>query len=110
LDSLLSKPYFLNSFVAAFLNLPADPGSAQTTCQIVFYLAWRLIDPAEEAKLLAFRTSNLHPSKEPGQGDCGRVNQIAARRQKVLSLRRQPFCHPSLVPATPGWESLLSHA
>ena len=35
------------------------------------YLAWRLIDPAAEAKLFVFRTSNLPPSKEGGEGDCG---------------------------------------
>jgi len=70
-----------------------NPGAPQTTCQIVFYLAWCLIDPKAEAKLLVFRTSNLPPSKEGGQGDCGRVNQMTAWQQKALSLRRQPFCH-----------------
>jgi len=36
-------------------------------------LAWRLTDPAAEAKLFVFRTSNLPPSKEGGEGDCGRA-------------------------------------
>jgi len=36
------------------------------------YLAGRLIGPAGVAKLLPFRTSNSPPSKEGGEGDCGR--------------------------------------
>jgi hypothetical protein len=36
------------------------------------YLAGRLIGPAGVAKLLDFRTSNPPPSKEGGEGDCGR--------------------------------------
>jgi len=47
--------------------LSANRGALQTTCQIVFYLAWRLVDPAAEAKLFVFRTSNLSPSKEGGR-------------------------------------------
>ena len=39
----------------------------RTTCQIVFYLAWRLTDPVAEAKLFVFGTSNLPPSKEGGE-------------------------------------------
>jgi len=66
------------------------------------YLAWRLIDPAAEAKLFVFRTNNLPPSKEGGQGDCGRANQMDAYDHKAVSLRRQRFIQPSLVPARPG--------
>jgi len=36
-------------------------------------LAWCLTDLAAEAELFVFRTSNLPPSKEGGQGDCGRA-------------------------------------
>jgi len=39
------------------------------------YLAWRLISPAATAKLFSFRTSNLPPSKEGGEGDCDRANR-----------------------------------
>ncbi len=55
------------------------------------YLAWRLISPAAVAKLFNFRTSNLPPSKEGGQGDCDGANQVEVYEQKAVSLRRQPF-------------------
>jgi len=45
-------------------SMSANRGALQTTCQIVSYLAWRLIDPAAEAKLFVLRTSNLSPSKQ----------------------------------------------
>jgi hypothetical protein len=48
------------------------------------YLAWRLIDPAAEAKLFSLRTSNLPPSKEGGEEDCGRANQMDAYEQKAV--------------------------
>jgi hypothetical protein len=66
------------------------------------YLAWRLISLVAIVKLLSFRTSNLPASKEDGQGDCGRANQMDAYEQKVVSLKRLPFIHPCLVPARPG--------
>ena len=50
------------------------------------YLAWRLIGPAATAKPFSNRTSNLPPSKESGQGDCGRANQMDAYKQKAVSL------------------------
>ncbi len=49
----------------AFIRLLS--GVLQTTCQIVFYLAWRLISPLATAKLFVFITSNLPPSKEGGR-------------------------------------------
>jgi len=55
------------------------------------YLAWRLISPVAIAKLFIFRTNNLPPSKEGGEGDCGRANQMDAYEQKAVSLRRQPY-------------------
>jgi hypothetical protein len=48
------------------------------------YLAWRLISPVATAKLFSFKTSNLPPSKEAGQGDCGPPNQMDTYGQKVL--------------------------
>jgi hypothetical protein len=66
------------------------------------YLAWRLIDPAAAAKPFSFSSSNLPPSKEGGQGDCGRANKMDAYEQKSVSFRRQPFIQTSLVPARPG--------
>jgi len=66
------------------------------------YLAWRLISPAAIAKLFIFSSSNLPPSKEGGQGDCGRANKLDAYEQKAVSFRRQPFNPSSLVPASPG--------
>jgi len=66
------------------------------------YLAWRLIDPVAEAKLFSNRESNLPPSKEGGQGDCGHVNREDVQQPKAVLLRRQPFVFPCLVPATPG--------
>jgi len=59
-------------------------------------------DRPAAAKLLGFRTSNLPPSKEGGEGDCGRANKTVPYEQKVPSVRHQPFIQPSLVPATPG--------
>jgi hypothetical protein len=66
------------------------------------YLAWRLISSAAIAKLFTFGTSNLPASKEGGQADCGRANQMDAYEQKVVSLKRLPFLHLCLVPARPG--------
>jgi len=69
------------------------------------YLASRLISPAAKAKLFSFRTSNLPPSKEGGQGDCppqADANKTVPYEQKVPSVRHQPFIQPSLVPARPG--------
>jgi len=66
------------------------------------YLAWRLLSPVAIAKLFSNRESNLPPSKEGGEGDCGRANQMDAYEQKAVSLRRQPFIQPCLVPARPG--------
>jgi len=68
--------------------MSANRGALQTTCQIVFYLAWRLIGPVATAKLFSFRTSNLPPSKEGGQGDCGRANPMDAYEQKAVSLMK----------------------
>jgi len=65
-------------------------------------LATALIGPAAAAKPFSFRTSNLPPSKEGGQGDCGRANKMDVYEQKVVSLRLQPFIQPSLVPARQG--------
>ena len=43
------------------------------------------------------------PSLEEGwEGDCGRAVKSDAYEQKVVSLTRQPFIPPSLVPARPG--------
>jgi len=66
------------------------------------FLAWRLIGPVAIAKLFIFRTSNLPPSKEGGEGDCVRANKLDVYEQKAVSFRRQPFNPPSLVPARPG--------
>jgi hypothetical protein len=66
------------------------------------HLAWRSISPAALAKLFSFRTSNLPPSKEGGQGDCDGANQMAAYEQKPVSLKRQPLIQTCFVPATPG--------
>jgi hypothetical protein len=66
------------------------------------YLAWRLISPVATAKLFSLRTSNLPPSKEGGEGDCGRTNKLDAYQQKLVSSRRQPLSEPCLVPARPG--------
>jgi|GEM_PF-1990326 len=63
------------------------------------YLAWRLISSAAIAKLFTFGTSNLPASKEGGEGDCSRANQMDAYEQKVVSLRHLPFIQPCLVPA-----------
>jgi len=62
-----------------------------------------LTGPAAAAKPFSFRTSNLPPSKEGGQGDCGRANKMDAYEQKAVSFRRQPFIKTSLVPATLGY-------
>jgi len=51
--------------------------------QIVFYLAGRLMDPAAEAKLLAFRTSNPPPSKAGG-----RVIAVMRIKRMLNSTRR----------------------
>jgi len=48
------------------------------------------------------RTSNLPPSKEGREGDCGRTNKTAPSEQKAPAMMRQPFIKPSLVPARPG--------
>ena len=66
------------------------------------YLAWRLNSSAAIAELFTFGTSNLPPSNEGGQGDCGRANQMDACEERMVSLRRQPFIRPCLVPARPG--------
>jgi len=65
-------------------------------------LATALIGPAAAAKPFSFSSSNLPPSKEGGEGDCGRANKLDAYEQKAVSFRRQPFIPPSLVPARPG--------
>ena len=54
------------------------------------------------AKPFSSRTSSLPPSKEGGQGDCGRTNKTVPSEQRAFSVRRQPFIQPSLVPARPG--------
>ena len=64
------------------------------------YLAADLISPVV-AKFFVFRTSNLPPSKERGEGDCGRTDKMAPGKQLVSSLKCQPFIRPSLVPAGP---------
>ena len=66
------------------------------------YLAWRLTSPVAIAKLFSFRTSNLPPLKEGGKADCGRANPMGVYEQKVVSLKRQPFIQPCLLPARPG--------
>jgi len=53
-------------------------------------------------KPFSFSSSNLPPSKEGGEGDCGRANKFDAYEQKAVSFRRQPFNPPSLVPARPA--------
>jgi len=47
--------------------LSANREALQATCQIVFYLAWRLISSVAVAELFTFRTSDLSPSKEGGR-------------------------------------------
>ena len=64
-------------------------------------MATALIGPAAAAKPFSFSSSNLPPSKEGGEGDCGRANKLDAYEQKAVSFRRQPFIKPSLVPACP---------
>ena len=53
--------------------------------------------------LQSYRTSNLPPSKEGGEGDCGRADKMDAYEQKAVLLRRQPFIQPALAAATPGY-------
>jgi len=65
-------------------------------------LATALIGPAATMKPFSFSSSNLPPSKEGGEGDCGRANKFDAYEQKAVSFRRQPFNPPSLVPARPA--------
>jgi len=65
-------------------------------------LATDLICPAVAANLFGNKKSNLPPSKEGGQGDCGLANREDVQQQKVVSLRRQPFVFPCVVPAMPG--------
>jgi hypothetical protein len=43
------------------------------------------------AALLSFRTSNLPPSKEGGEGDCGYSDEKVLCVQAALSRWRQPF-------------------
>lgn len=52
-----------------------------------------------QAKLFGFRTSNLPPSKESGQADCGPPNPMEVYERRVVSLKRQSFIQPRLVPA-----------
>jgi len=65
-------------------------------------LATDLISPAVAAKLFSNKKSNLPPSKEGGQGDCGFANIEDVQQHKAVSLRRQPFVFPCVVPAMPG--------
>ncbi|MCK4294356.1 MAG: hypothetical protein KAY65_14250 [Planctomycetes bacterium] len=53
--------------------------------------------PAAAARLLGFKTSNLPPSKEGGQGDCGHSNQMDAQKPKAVSSRPRPFIHALLL-------------
>ncbi len=48
-----------------------------------------------------FQNKQSPSLEEGGQGDCGRANKMDAYEQKVVSLRRQLFIQPFLVPATP---------
>jgi len=66
-------------------------------------LATDLFSPAVAAKLFSNKKRNLPPSKEGGEGDCGHANREDVQQRKAVSLRRQPFVFPCLVPATPGW-------
>jgi len=66
------------------------------------YLARLLNSSAAIAKFFAFGTSNLPPSKEGGQGDCGRANQTDACEERMVSLGRQPFIRPCLIPVRLG--------
>ncbi len=76
-------------------------GSKMVTNRLLFGDRFDQPGTGSEA-LWANRTSNLPPSKEGGEGDCGRTNKMAPSEQKAPSVRRQPFIQPSLVPARPG--------
>ena len=77
-------------------SMSANQGLLRTTCQIVSYLAWRLIDPAAVAKLFAFRTSNLPPSIEGGR-------EIAVVRIRWMLVSKSRSC-PGVSPlAHPLW-------
>jgi len=68
------------------------------------YLVWFLTSPVAIAKLLSCRASNLPPSKEGGKADCppqADANQMDSYDPKAVSLTRQPFIEPCLVPARP---------
>jgi len=64
------------------------------------YLATALIVPAA-AKLFVFRTSNLPPSKEGGEGDCGRGDLDGCLTAEGGFGKASAFYLPSLVPARP---------
>jgi hypothetical protein len=71
-------------FSLLFETMSANQSMFKTTCKTVFYLAWRLIDPAAELKLFVFRTSNLSPSKEGGR-------EIAVMRNGWMPMSGRPF-------------------
>ena len=79
-----------------------NQGALQTTCQIVFYLAWCLIDPAAaKAKLFVFKTSNLPPSKEGREGDCGRAKHMGVYEPEASFAEASAFYLRSFLPARP---------
>jgi len=57
-------------------------------------LATDLISPAVSAKLFINKKSNLPPSKEGGQGDCGHANREDVQQRQVVSLSRQLLSSP----------------
>jgi len=57
--------------------------------------------PGSSSEAICFQNKQSPSLEEGGQGDCGRANKMDAYEQKAVSLRRQPFIQPSLVPARP---------
>ncbi len=61
--------------------------------------------PGSKGEAFCFQNKQSPSLEEGGEGDCPPqtdANKMDAYEQKALSLRRQPFIPPCLVPARPG--------
>jgi len=59
-------------------------------------------DRPGSSEAFCFQNKQSPSLEEGGEGDCGRANKMDAYEQKAVSLRRQLFIPPFLVPARPG--------
>jgi len=58
--------------------------------------------PGSRGEAFCFQNKQSLSLERGWEGDCGRAKRMDAYEQKVVSLRRQRFIQPCLVPAGPG--------